>query len=73
MLRGFAVKNAASKPARFRIAGELYGALKGDGLKDIEEDLEANKYGRQAAKSGKFSSARSACRVFRPEALDKKY
>lgn len=40
---------------------------------DGEEDQKANKHGRQAAKSKKYNSAREACAIFRPDALDEKY
>jgi len=47
--------------------------FKNDTSKDIFEDQGANIYGREAAKSGKFTSAREACEVFRPNGLDDKY
>lgn len=40
---------------------------------DGEEDQKANKHGRQAAKSRQYNSAREACAIFRPDALDEKY
>lgn len=52
---------------------EVYGFLKGDGLKDIHEDQIANTYGRVLGQSGLFHSGKEACIGLRPEALDKKY
>ena len=54
-------------------AREAYGFFKGDGIKDIKEDLKANRYGREAAKSGKYKSSKDACSIYRPNGLDVKY
>lgn len=42
-------------------------------LQDMEADNKANTYGRDAAKSGKYNSARDACAIYRPQGLDDKY
>ncbi len=42
-------------------------------VKDTIEDQHANKYGRGAARSGEYSSAREACAIYRPAGLDDKY
>ena len=61
-------------------AREVYGITKdtikqglSEALKDNAEDQKANRYGRNAARSGRFPSAREACSIFRPKALDEKY
>lgn len=41
--------------------------------RDIDEDQEANEHGREAAKSGKYDSAKAACAIYRPKELDGKY
>lgn len=41
--------------------------------KDGSEDQAANKFGREAAKSGGYHSAKAACHIYRPEGLDDKY
>lgn len=40
---------------------------------DVDADQNANKHGRNAAKSGKYNSAQEACAIFRPQGLDEKY
>ncbi|MCB1650752.1 MAG: hypothetical protein KDI46_01735 [Alphaproteobacteria bacterium] len=53
---------------------EIYGqVIKNDPLTDMVEDQKANRYGRKAARSGKYKSASEACATFRPKALDEKY
>jgi len=53
---------------------ERLDRLKADHTRKAEEaDQKANRYGRKAAKSGKFKNAQEACAIFRPEALDEKY
>jgi len=47
--------------------------ISGDSQKDNSEDQQANKYGRNAAISGKFKSAKEACTIYRPNGLDEKY
>lgn len=47
--------------------------IKNDSNKDIFEDQGANIYGREAAKTGRFKSAKEACAIFRPNGLDEKY
>ncbi len=42
-------------------------------VKDITRDQVANKYGRDAAKSGRFQSSRHACSILRPKGLNEKY
>ena len=42
-------------------------------VQDVIEDQRANYYGRQAARSGNYTSARDACAIYRPEGLDEKY
>lgn len=42
-------------------------------IKDIGQDQGANFHGRNAALSGRFSSSREACAIFRPKGLDEKY
>ncbi|HQX26614.1 MAG TPA: peptidoglycan-binding protein [Alphaproteobacteria bacterium] len=42
-------------------------------VKDVIDDQHANKYGRNSARSGQFSSAREACAIYRPAGLDDKY
>ena len=55
------------------VAREFYGTLKGDGFKDMTEDMKANAHGYNAAKSDKYKSAEKACAIFRPKGLDEKY
>lgn len=53
---------------------ELYGnVIKGDPINDMKEDLKANRYGRDASKSGKYRSAQEACAIYRPKGLDDRY
>lgn len=52
---------------------ESYGQMKGDPESDKEADQKANRYGRSAARSGKYKSARDACALYRPKGLDDKY
>jgi hypothetical protein len=52
---------------------EAYGLAKGDGIKDMHEDMQANAYGYRAAVSGKYETAEEACAIFRPKGLDDKY
>ncbi len=40
---------------------------------DGEEDQTANKFGRKAAKSKGYHSAKAACHIYRPKGLDDKY
>ena len=40
---------------------------------DSFRDQKANIWGREAAKTDKFSSSNEACAIFRPEGLDEKY
>jgi hypothetical protein len=62
-------------------AREAYGIAKAyakregynETAKDTLEDMAANYVGRETAKSGKFSSSREACAIFRPKGLDDKY
>jgi peptidoglycan hydrolase-like protein with peptidoglycan-binding domain len=54
-------------------ARETYGIIKGDGLEDVKEDMEANNYGQKAAKDGNFKSAKEACAIYRSKNLDEKY
>lgn len=42
-------------------------------FKDTMEDQHANKHGRSAARSNKFSSASEACAIYRPAGLNDKY
>jgi len=42
-------------------------------LNDIEKDMEANRHGREAARSEKYASAKEACAIFRPKGLNEKY
>ena len=42
-------------------------------IKDAAEDQKANRYGRAAARSGKYKSAKEACAIHRPDGLDEKY
>lgn len=55
------------------VGRELYGTIKGDGPKDMLEDMKANAYGYNAAKSNKYKSAKEACAIHRPKGLDDKY
>ncbi len=65
----------------FSASREVFGEAKSyyerirakDAFEDMGQDLAANYFGREAAKSGKFSSSAEACAIFRPEGLDEKY
>lgn len=43
------------------------------GMADVNEDIQINYYGRKAASSGKFKSAKEACARYRPEGLPDEY
>lgn len=55
-------------------AREWYGRnIKGDPAADSRADQIANRYGRSAAQSGRYASARTACEQFRPRGLPASY
>ena len=69
--RGWSGNKTAEKLSAKRL--EYKKKFKNDSSYDLFQDETANIYGREAAKSGKFSSASEACSIFRPEGLDEKY
>ena len=69
--RGWAGKNTAEVLSDGR---ELYGQfIKGDPPEDKSADQKANLYGREAALSGKYNSAKEACSIFRVNGINDKY
>lgn len=69
--RGWAGKSAAEHLSDER---EKAGRLKSDyTLKDEAADQKANRHGRQAALSNRYTSAEEACAIFRPKGLNDKY
>ncbi|MCC6598473.1 MAG: peptidoglycan-binding protein [Alphaproteobacteria bacterium] len=69
--RGWAGKIIAQKLSNAR---EVYGQyIKGDPESDKKADQKANVYGRDAALSGQYHSAREACAIYRVKGINEKY
>ena len=69
--RGWAGKTIAKTLSNAKELKDQY--ITGHPKEDSEADQKANKYGREAATSGQYQSAREACAIFRPKDLDEKY
>lgn len=68
---------AAGFISNMREAGDLVKGTFSRGViqsaLDVMDDQNVNMYGRGAARSGKFTSAKEACAIYRPQGLDEKY
>jgi hypothetical protein len=75
--RGWDGSAGASFLSNMREAGDLLTDSFTSGIitsgKDVMKDQAVNLYGRNAARTGGFSSAREACAIYRPKGLNEKY
>jgi hypothetical protein len=75
--RGWSGLAAANFMSNMREAGNMavdtFKKGVGRTVRDVADDQKANKYGRDAARAGNFSSASEACSIFRPKGLNDKY
>lgn len=74
---GWLGRASAGFISNMREAGDLVKGTFSRGViqsaQDVMEDQNVNMYGRSAASSDRFSSAKEACAIHRPEGLDEKY